>query len=577
LLLLDESDRFLDQDSKNDFVHTARLKGVMDRTNRRFKVVLAGLHNVQRTTRLENNPLAHYGEPICIGPLMENGEWKEAWQLVEQPFASIGYRFGSPDLITRILSQTNYYPSLIQLYCNQLLRHMLARPVNSSNPPYTISSQDVEEAYQSGELRKSIRDRFTWTLDLDPRYRLIAFCLALYSCEEPDRADRGFSVSWIRDQVLTFWPKGFGDIQSEDTFHILLDEMVGLGVLRVAQDAQYALRSLSVISLLGTKEEIETELESFLDREPPRPYDAATFRSSLRGGLVASDSAIRNPLTAAQQSELQNRTNGVSIIFGCGVSGLEKVESFLVEAFAEDSVVFDGIPDFGRFSRGLDDLDRRNRDGVTLFLVQPTCAWTPLWVTEALKRIGKLTSKKSYARLVFIADPSATWSIIPEVDTIKKAGANLVSLTPWHDAALQHWLDETGFANVSSSDRVRINEVTGNWPVLLNCFHQRCGNILHIWRHVLDQLDSEISGNLQINGFNLEKLFGVNRQEARLVLSDLAILEEASADELSALNSAVPVETADHVLKWAALLSLVQPSGNERFRIDSILGRVLRS
>ena len=308
LLLLDEADRFLDQDGKEDFVHTARLKGLMDRTSRRFKVVFAGLHNVQRTTRLENNPLAHYGEPICIGPLLQNGEWNKAWQLVEQPLISIGYKFQSPDLITRILSQTNYYPSLIQLYCNQLLRHMYDRRAEVPGPPYSISSRDVEEAYQSQELRKAIRDRFTWTLDLDPRYRLIAFCLALHSSEEPDRADKGVAVSWIRERALSFWPKGFREVLSEDVFRVLLDEMVGLGVLRIVEGGQYALRSLNVITLLGSKDEIESEIFSFFDREPPAPFEAATFRSSFRSTAGAVDPALRNPLTAAQESEAPRQT-----------------------------------------------------------------------------------------------------------------------------------------------------------------------------------------------------------------------------------------------------------------------------
>ena len=60
LLLLDEGDRFLDRDSARDFAESRRLKGLMDRTNRRFKVVFAGLHNVQRTTTQSNHPLAHF-------------------------------------------------------------------------------------------------------------------------------------------------------------------------------------------------------------------------------------------------------------------------------------------------------------------------------------------------------------------------------------------------------------------------------------------------------------------------------------------------------------------------------------
>jgi hypothetical protein len=90
----------------------------MDQTGRRFKVVFAGLHNVRRTTTVSNHPLAHYEQPICVGPLLENGEWREARALVERPLASLGYRFESPDLVTRILSQTNYYPSLSRSKCS---------------------------------------------------------------------------------------------------------------------------------------------------------------------------------------------------------------------------------------------------------------------------------------------------------------------------------------------------------------------------------------------------------------------------------------------------------------------------
>ena len=48
LLLLDESDDFLAIDADQNFDYVLQLKGLMDDTNRRFKLVLAGLHNVQR-------------------------------------------------------------------------------------------------------------------------------------------------------------------------------------------------------------------------------------------------------------------------------------------------------------------------------------------------------------------------------------------------------------------------------------------------------------------------------------------------------------------------------------------------
>src|SRR5262249_9575947 len=51
VLLLDEADAFLESEGKSGFPNLFRLKGLMDLTDRRFKVVFAGLHNVQRTSR----------------------------------------------------------------------------------------------------------------------------------------------------------------------------------------------------------------------------------------------------------------------------------------------------------------------------------------------------------------------------------------------------------------------------------------------------------------------------------------------------------------------------------------------
>src|ERR1035441_10528666 len=126
----------------------------MDDTGRRFKVIFAGLHNVQRTTRSSNHPLAHFGDAICIGPMLEEAESREARALVELPMAAAGYDFASADVVSRILALTNYYPSLIQLFCHHLLRDLRANyvtrfPDTRSTPPCLITSQHVQTAYGS--------------------------------------------------------------------------------------------------------------------------------------------------------------------------------------------------------------------------------------------------------------------------------------------------------------------------------------------------------------------------------------------------------------------------------------------
>ena len=70
------------------------------------------------------------------------------------------------------------------------------------------------------------------------------------------------------------------------TLDSLLDEMVGLGILReVAQPSgspYYTLRSPNVLLLIGIQaDEIQRELDK--PRELEAPYEAATFRAAYRG------------------------------------------------------------------------------------------------------------------------------------------------------------------------------------------------------------------------------------------------------------------------------------------------------
>ena len=231
--------------------------------------------------------------------------------------------------------------------------------------------------------------------------------------------------------------------------------------------------------------------------------------------------------------------------------------------------------DMATFGRRMRELDDRQRNGVTLVLVSASCAWSSSWVDEAITKTSKLTSKNAFVRVLFVADPMTTWSVIPELDRLAAAGVATLNLTPWHDSALQHWLDEAGFANVREGDRNRIAGVTGNWASLLKRFYQRCRTALHQWSASLEQIEHEIEASGKVEELNAEVLFGVSRREVLLALKDLAELGEASAEDLAAVNDEVTAAVAVQVLRWATQLSLVQPVGAGRFRIDSTLARML--
>jgi hypothetical protein len=578
LILLDEADRFLDIDGKLEFINSSRLKGLMDRTNRRFKIVFAGLHNVQRSTSLENHPLAHYGEPICIGPLLENGEWREARALVERPFSSLGYRFESPDLVTRILSQTNYYPSLVQLYCQQLLGHVNnpygAAAEGKEGPPYIITSRHVEDAYQSNDLRKAIRDRFIWTLQLDQRYEVIAYSIAYGSTTNLEMAlAGGFSIEWIREEALSWWPKGFERDPTFESFKVLLEEMVGLGILRPIGEGHYGLRSPNVIALMGTQDEIEAELLFCSQWEAPAEYEAATFRNAY-----SQDQSRRSPLTAQQESELRARKNGVSLIFGAKASGLEEVASFLKLSCGDDFFVqLDGATDLTSFSEGLKELETRQKQGTTILLVDYHSPWSEGWVYNSLDRIGKLKSKTSFVRFIFLADPKTAWNLSEKgnfyLSQMIDAGASFMSLKPWNDSALRQWLQDCSFGPRDQAGRSRITSITGNWPVLLRSFWEKVRHDLHNWERHLDELRKKLT--TQESAEKLAMEFGIEPGECRMVLQTLHDYGETSSQDLAELLESISPDLVKQVLNWADLLNFASKTGKAQWKLNHVVGNTL--
>jgi RNA polymerase sigma factor (sigma-70 family) len=585
LLLLDEADNFLEADGKEDFSRCDELRKLMTETNRRFKVVFAGLHNVLRTTRQANHPLAHFGKPICIGPLLNNGEMRAATALVKRPLASLGYRFQPEDLIPRILWQTNYYPSLIQLYCEQLLKHITNPDVPTFDPkispPYAIASRHVEEAYQSQDLRKEIRDRFKLTLGLDKRYEVIAYSIADGSQQNETGMEDGFSVSWIREQVLYWWSEGFAGRSSEDEILALLEEMVGLGVLRETDAGYFTLRSSNLALLMGTQPEIEEEL--LRHREPQPEYEPATFRSPLVKNKADSR---RSPLTVQQESELLRREYGVSIIFGCQAAGIDDLRVFMEAAFSKKDCkihYLENLSDRSDFSQRLTEIsNRRKKDTTTLVVVSPTTPWSKDWVEEAIKKIKRLKKEDSFIQLAFVADPQKAWQlVIPNLiglDSFKEL--RFFSLKPWHDAALRHWLEDAKLPR-ELEVRKKITAVTGNWSNLLQEFYQFSQANPHCWQDCLGELKHQFNNSDKlINSMGFD---GCEPQR-KLVMRTLAEWGEAAAvEELIEVLDDVSPEIVKQTLRWAELLSLVSHLGNQKqdgkdyWQIDPVVGRLLES
>jgi hypothetical protein len=590
LLLLDEADVFLKKDSDGGEAGTAgayarvtKLKGLMDRSDRRFKIVFAGLHNVQRTTRLANHPLAHYGEPICVGPLLDNGEWREARALIERPLGALGYRFASPDLVTRILSHTNYYPSLIQLYCNHLLRHITGPgqgafdPKNS--PPYVITEEHVEAAYRSEGLRKAIRDRFTWTLQLDQRYEVLANVIAYHTLvEDGSGGANGLTVAEARDRACALWAEGFaegpeGDRRPlpEDAVHALLDEMVGLGVLRKS-GGRYGLRSPNVLLLMGSEREIEDALtrhrETSLDQ-----IDPALFRAPLsRGGPVRPE--IRSPLTAAQEAELRRPAHGVTLFFGTRAAGLADLREALAQLFGKEFFTTPTGPGPAAFGAALERLKER-KEGTTLLWVGPDGAWSLGWIEQALDKIARLTSDKAHVRVAFASDPVLALNVIADsdaLDGLRGLGARVVSLEPWQDPAVRQWLEECQFGPADKGGREALRNVTGNWPWLLAEFQRRC-QTGGSWEDHLHGLETDLAN--QDFRARLLRVFGLDTEEPAEVLRPLVPSAYGPLPESDLADLVGNAGRVTAVLRWAELLRLADQA-EAGWQLDPVVTRLLQ-
>lgn len=573
LLLLDEADRFFEQDGKNDFAETRRLKQLMDDTARRFKVVFAGLHNVLRMTERANHPLAHFGEPIKVGPLVDEDEIKEAEDLVRRPMAAAGFRFESRSLVIRVLAQTNYYPSLIQLYCSHLLRHMQSRMTvaqRNLGPRYVISDNDIESVYSSGALRDEIRSKFRLTLQLDPRYEVVAYAIALATLRGTFEHADGLEWKSIRERgALYWWPEGFQDT-SELDFRVLLDEMVELGVLSKVRDGYYTLRNPNVLLLLGSQDEIEAVL--IKDREPAAEFELASFHPPLK---AAPNSHLRNPLTYQQLSELMRRENTVTALAGNGAGGITGVVETLRDYVGETAgvVVLDDCPDTSSFTKSLDRaLKARETEGNTVIVVPSTAPWSAGWIDAADQKLNLLRSPSKFVSLIFLADPLTLWSAMSEKASFAEIRVPWMSLLPWTDEFVKHWLAEQQLPSEKET-RHQIRQVTGYWPAALQELVGNCGEQSELKRRI-ERKSSSLVGSQDAQIW-AERL-GLTIHDPQIVLHALASWgEPATVVELAEIGE-IALDKVEQSLRWADLLGLVVRDGGDYWSLDPFICELLK-
>ena len=264
LAMFDESDSFLQSDSVGGSTAVESMRALMNDTFNRFKVVFAGLHNVQRFAGRPNSPFSNLGfnpnrpRRGGIGPLSD----LEARQLVEEPCSLLGFRF-EPLAVDKILSYTNRHPSLIQFFCHELIQTWRTDHLDGK-PPFRVGIADVDKVYKNKGIQQGIRRRFEETFKLDPRYHVISLTMINFQ----ERPTQKWTMEELRECCqcschLTFDPGNLEGLELQS----LLDELVGLGIL-AEDNGAYRMRSSLISQMFGSKAEVERTLQELEAAEP---------------------------------------------------------------------------------------------------------------------------------------------------------------------------------------------------------------------------------------------------------------------------------------------------------------------
>lgn len=260
LLLLDETDRLLAAEAKRKFHATWSLYRLWkNNSNGKFKFVMAGLHDVRRTYTETNNqfdsPFGQMGQPLSVNPLST----ADSQLLLMRPLRYLGFRIGNESVLKTILSYTCYFPGIIQFFGHQLVESVNSNyrqyySAEKNNPPLLLAHEQLGAVMNSSELIEAIRHKINLTLDLDPRYKLLACCIAWYYMADDLYSAEGCSAQDIRNVADAYQMVSLTRLH-EYQLLALLDEMKVMGIL-VNSDTEkhYRFRRSNFMSVVGMSE-----------------------------------------------------------------------------------------------------------------------------------------------------------------------------------------------------------------------------------------------------------------------------------------------------------------------------------
>ncbi|CAN7228821.1 AAA family ATPase [Mesorhizobium caraganae] len=473
LLMLDEADNFV-RDQASEGIrhhHVLRLLTLMADTHHRFKFVLSGLHNVSRTTRSENSPLAQISnDSVRIGPLVY-GDAGDAEELIRVPLAALGYEFARREDVWRILSFANYYPILIQVFCQGLLTNVEEQQRRTQRELRLITTQMVDTAMKSPSIKAALYGSFEKTIrHIEQRYELLTYIVAeraLIDAVEGADGD-GMTASEVSERAGRYWPEAFPTGSDPSEIEYLLDEMEGFGILRWMPSGRWALRSRVLLDLMVEDEEdLLGRIYSFKGKPLEAPFDPKNSRTKITGTGKAEVEGKVSPLTDGQEAEIMSpvREHGrANVLFGAPISNVEHVRFALERSRTARGK---GSPDVKVEIRGWNRSDLmqeirkgKHGNGTKVLVVTHLTNWTPEWVVDAARHPNVA---KGLVRPLFIgnANHALSWAKAYPLGSKPPSRVNVEILRPWARSYLATRLDGLNALKTATVDKIL--KTTGGW------------------------------------------------------------------------------------------------------------------
>lgn len=264
LLMLDEADELIKTSAACNYQPLVALKDVQETMDKRFKYVLAGLHNVVKFNRdvaLGKNSVITHMSSLKITPFFE----REATELLTGPLSYLGFSLPSKVTVSQILATCNYFPGLIQLYAQKLIESVQAADYagysTRNSPPYEVTDDHLRRVMSDKEFVATIYEKFEITLKLDEDQGSCYYPLALLIgwMYNVAHTKNGYTAQDVLEHARDLQIAPLNTLD-EEKIDALLQELQDLNILRSVSSNSYLLASKNFRDLLGSDEEIFDKL-----------------------------------------------------------------------------------------------------------------------------------------------------------------------------------------------------------------------------------------------------------------------------------------------------------------------------